>query len=74
MTTLAVLGLAHTVGASVSGSIRLDGTELTGLSDRELREAARAPDRGDLPEPGDWRSTRCSGSGTSRSGRCGSTA
>ena len=38
MTTLAVLGLAHTVGASVSGSITLDGTELTGLSQRELRE------------------------------------
>ena len=32
MTTLAVLGLAHTVGARVSGSIRLDGTELTGLN------------------------------------------
>ena len=29
MTTLAILGLAHTVGATVSGSIRLDGTELT---------------------------------------------
>src|SRR5215831_5248590 len=38
MTTLAVLGLAHTVGARVSGSIRLDGTEPTGLSQRELRE------------------------------------
>jgi peptide/nickel transport system ATP-binding protein len=38
MTTLAVLGLAHTVGARVSGSIRLDGTELTKLSQRELRE------------------------------------
>ena len=38
MTTLAVLGLAHTLGARVSGSIRLDGTELTGLSQRELRE------------------------------------
>jgi len=38
MTTLAILGLAHTVGATVSGSIRLDGTELTGLSQRELRE------------------------------------
>jgi peptide/nickel transport system ATP-binding protein len=36
MTTLAVLGLAHTVGATVRGSIRLDGTELTGLSQREL--------------------------------------
>jgi peptide/nickel transport system ATP-binding protein len=38
MTTLAILGLAHTVGASVSGSIRLDGTELTSLSQRALRE------------------------------------
>jgi peptide/nickel transport system ATP-binding protein len=38
MTTLAILGLAHTVGASVTGSIRLDGTELTTLSQRALRE------------------------------------
>ncbi len=38
MTTLAVLGLAHTVGAAVRGSITLDGTELTSLSQRELRE------------------------------------
>ena len=38
MTTLAILGLAHTVGATVSGSIRLDGTELTARSQRELRE------------------------------------
>ncbi len=38
MTTLAVLGLAHTVGATVHGSIRLDGTELTGLSQRALRD------------------------------------
>src|SRR5215470_2459666 len=38
MTTLAVLGLADTVGATVRGSIRLDGTELTSLSQRELRE------------------------------------
>jgi peptide/nickel transport system ATP-binding protein len=38
MTTLAVLGLAGTVGATVTGSIRLDGRELTGLADRELRE------------------------------------
>jgi peptide/nickel transport system ATP-binding protein len=38
MTTLAILGLAHTVGATVSGSIRLDGTELTTLSQRQLRE------------------------------------
>ena len=38
MTTLAILGLAHTVGATVSGSIRLDGTELTSLSDGAMRE------------------------------------
>ena len=37
MTTLAVLGLAHTVGANVSGSITLDGQELTGLSQEDLR-------------------------------------
>jgi len=38
MTTLAVLGLAHTVGATVRGSITLDGTELTGLSQQALRD------------------------------------
>jgi len=38
MTTLAVLGLAHTVGATVRGSITLDGTELTGLPQRALRD------------------------------------
>jgi peptide/nickel transport system ATP-binding protein len=38
MTTLAVLGLAHTVGATVRGSIKLDGQELTSLSAGELRE------------------------------------
>jgi len=38
MTTLAVLGLAHTVGATVRGSITLDGTELTGLSQRALQD------------------------------------
>jgi peptide/nickel transport system ATP-binding protein len=37
MTTLAVLGLAHTVGATVTGSITLDGRELTGLGAEELR-------------------------------------
>jgi peptide/nickel transport system ATP-binding protein len=37
MTTLAILGLAGTIGATVSGSIRLDGTELTRLPERELR-------------------------------------
>ena len=36
MTTLAVLGLAHTVGATVSGSIKLDGTELTTMSQRQM--------------------------------------
>ena len=38
MTTLAVLGLAGTVGATVTGSIRLGGTELTSLSASALRE------------------------------------
>ncbi len=38
MTTLAVLGLAHTVGASVGGSIRLDGRQLVGLPQDALRE------------------------------------
>ena len=38
MTTLAVLGLAHTVGATVHGSISLDGTELTSLSQGDLRD------------------------------------
>jgi peptide/nickel transport system ATP-binding protein len=37
MTTLAILGLAHTVGATVSGSITLDGQELTGLNEQQLR-------------------------------------
>jgi peptide/nickel transport system ATP-binding protein len=37
MTTLAILGLAHTVGATVTGSITLDGQELTGLPEAELR-------------------------------------
>ncbi|HTT54755.1 MAG TPA: ABC transporter ATP-binding protein [Streptosporangiaceae bacterium] len=38
MTTLAVLGLAPTVGATVRGSIQLDGLELTRLSQRALRD------------------------------------
>ena len=38
MTTLAVLGLADTVGATVSGSITLDGLELTDLSAEQLRQ------------------------------------
>jgi peptide/nickel transport system ATP-binding protein len=37
LTTLAVLGLAHTLGATVSGSIRLDGEELTTLPPRAMR-------------------------------------
>jgi peptide/nickel transport system ATP-binding protein len=37
MTIQAVLGLAGTAGATVTGSIRLDGTELTGLSPAALR-------------------------------------
>lgn len=38
MTTLAILGLASTVGATVNGSITLDGQELTGLSQEAMRE------------------------------------
>jgi len=38
MTALAVLGLAHTVGATVSGSVLLDGLELTGLSGEAMRQ------------------------------------
>jgi peptide/nickel transport system ATP-binding protein len=37
MTALAVLGLAPAAGATVRGSVRLDGRELVGLSERELR-------------------------------------
>jgi peptide/nickel transport system ATP-binding protein len=37
MTALAVLGLARAAGATVQGSIKLDGRELAGLSERELR-------------------------------------
>lgn len=37
MTALAVLGLARAAGATVQGSIKLDGRELVGLSERELR-------------------------------------
>ena len=37
MTIQAVLGLAGTVGAAVTGSIRLDGTELTGMSPAAIR-------------------------------------
>jgi peptide/nickel transport system ATP-binding protein len=38
MTTLAILGLARTVGATVSGSIKLDGQELTELPADDLRQ------------------------------------
>jgi ABC-type glutathione transport system ATPase component len=36
MTTLAVLGLANTVGATMAGSIKLDGRELVGLPEKVL--------------------------------------
>lgn len=38
MTALAVLGLAGTVGATVRGSIRLDGEELVGAPEGRLRQ------------------------------------
>ncbi len=38
MTTLAVLGLANTVGAIVAGSIKLDGRELVGLPDKVVAD------------------------------------
>jgi ABC-type glutathione transport system ATPase component len=38
MTILAVLGLAGTAGATVTGSVKLDGRELIGLSGTALRE------------------------------------
>jgi peptide/nickel transport system ATP-binding protein len=38
MTALATLGLVEALGGRVDGSIRLDGRELVGLPDRELRE------------------------------------
>ncbi len=37
ITALAILGLAPFVGATVTGSVRLDGRELVGLPERELR-------------------------------------
>jgi peptide/nickel transport system ATP-binding protein len=37
MTSLAVLGLAQGMGATVEGSIKLDGAELVGLSERRLQ-------------------------------------
>ena len=60
MTTLAILGLAHTVGATVSGSIRLDGTELTGQSQRELRKL-RGKQIAAIFQSRLRRSARCSG-------------
>lgn len=38
MTSLAILGLAPTVGATVSGSVALDGRDLLGLPASELRD------------------------------------
>jgi peptide/nickel transport system ATP-binding protein len=38
MTTLAVLGLAGSVGAQVTGSIKLGNQELVGLAERDLRQ------------------------------------
>ena len=38
MTTMAILGLAGTVGAHVEGSIRLDGQELVDLPQRAMRD------------------------------------
>ncbi len=38
MTALAIVGLAGTLGATVSGSIALDGRELVGAPERELRD------------------------------------
>ncbi|MGZ8596231.1 MAG: ABC transporter ATP-binding protein [Actinomycetota bacterium] len=38
MTAMAILGLATHVGATVEGSIRLDGEEIVGTSERRLRE------------------------------------
>jgi ABC-type glutathione transport system ATPase component len=38
MTAMAILGLATHVGASVQGSIRFDGEEIVGASERHLRE------------------------------------
>jgi peptide/nickel transport system ATP-binding protein len=38
MTAYAIAGLAQGMGARVEGSVRLDGRELIGLSDRQLRD------------------------------------
>ena len=38
MTALAILGLAPTVGATVRGTILFEGSDLLGLSERELRD------------------------------------
>ncbi|MDQ3866621.1 MAG: ATP-binding cassette domain-containing protein, partial [Actinomycetota bacterium] len=37
VTALAIVGLARTVGATVGGSVKLDGRELVGLPEPELR-------------------------------------
>ena len=37
MTAMAILGLAQRLGADVAGSVKLDGHELVGASERELR-------------------------------------
>ena len=37
MTAMAILGLAQRLGAGVEGSIKLDGNELVGASERDLR-------------------------------------
>ena len=42
MTALAILGLASTTGASVTGSVRLDGQELIGASAKLLRSVRGA--------------------------------
>ena len=38
MTAMAIMGLAPALGARVRGSVRLDGRELIGLPERELRD------------------------------------
>ena len=51
MTANAVLGLAEHMGATVRGSVELDGEELVGAPQNRLRRHARSPRRHDLPEP-----------------------
>jgi ABC-type glutathione transport system ATPase component len=66
MTILAVLGLAGTAGATVTGSVRLDGRELIGLADRQLRAIRGSRPSSRVPR---WPSTRYSGSAASCPGR-----